>query len=150
MKGYIISTIVFVFILTNAVAGYAQSFSRGEQTVIQPMQVLMENYTIISLRIENEHAADGNRFDRTNPYTYLQLLYDESGKGYQIIFQVSFSGKILLLAYSNNLSALFNKMDKPLNIFSNCIRTVNSHVSPVQNIDAAILCIIDRLNYCSY
>lgn len=128
---------------------HAQTYFRGEQAIIQPLQVMIENYTAITL--EKEIAADpnGNRFDKSNVYTYLQIIHDDAGKDYHVLFQTNFPGKILFLAYSNNLSAIFNNREKPLNVFVNCIKQVNDHVSAIQNVDAAIKCIIDRLHYCS-
>ncbi len=134
-------------ILTVSV--HAQNYSRGEQTVIQPLQVMIENYTIITLGKEIANDPNANRFDKSNLYTYLQLIRDNTGKDYQVLFQTNFAGKLLLLAYGNNLSAIINNTEKPQNVFVNCVKQVNDHLSSIQNAEAAIKCIIDRLNYCS-
>lgn len=140
--------IVLFFLMYNSTAN-AQLYSRGEQTTILPSQVMIENYTAIVLGKEISAIPGGNRFDKSNLYTYLQLIHDDGGRDYQVLFQVSFQGKILFLAYSNNLAGIFNKADKPMNVFVNCIKTVNDHLSQIQNTEAAIRCIIERLNYCS-
>ena len=127
----------------------AQAYFRGEQTTIQPMQVILENYTAITLSKEVADDINKNRFDKYNIYTYIQSIYDSEGKNYHILFQTSFLGKILFLSYSNNLSPLFSGRDKPLNVFMNCISHVNDHLSSFQVSDAAVNCIIERLNYFS-
>ncbi|MEO6668939.1 MAG: hypothetical protein ABIN36_05655 [Ferruginibacter sp.] len=141
--------IVAVIFMAISSPLHAQNYFRGEQTVIQPLQVMIDNYTAINLVKDVANDPNANRFDKYNPYTFLQLIYDSYRKDYQVLFQTNFSGKILFLAYSNNLSAIFNNREKPFNVFANCIRDVNDHLSPVQNMEAAIKCIIDRLNYCS-
>jgi hypothetical protein len=149
MKKWSKAMLAIVFFMGIIFPLCAQNYFRGEQTVVQPLQLMIDNYTPITLGKEIANEPNGNRFDKSNPYTYIQLIRDSYGKDYQVLFQSNFSGKILFLAYSNNLSAIFNNKEKPLNVFVNCIRNVNDHVSPVQNIEAAIKCIIDRLNYCS-
>ena len=127
----------------------AQNYFRGEQTVIQPLQVIIENYTVISLAKEITDEGNLNRFDKYNAYTYIQIIRNNLGNDCHILFQTSFSGKVLFLAYSNNLGGIFNNKDKPLNVFVNCIKHVNDHLSALQNVEAAVKCIVERLNYCS-
>ncbi|MEO7528561.1 MAG: hypothetical protein ABIT35_09995, partial [Chitinophagaceae bacterium] len=80
----------------------AQTYFRGEQTVIQPLQVMIENFTTITLPKEVTEDPNANHFDRNNVYTYLQLLRDGWDKTYQLVFQTTFSGKIIYLAYGNS------------------------------------------------
>lgn len=148
MKKKIITAILTVMFLAANKGIYAQQFTMGEQVVIKPSQVIIENYVSVKLSKEMIDDAMANKFDLTNPYTYLQVVNDPSGKRCHILFQTSFSGKILFLCYSNNVSGLFNKKNKPMNLFILCINRVNDHISPVQVTEAAIGCIIDRLNYC--
>ena len=128
---------------------HAQNYFRGEQTVIQPLQVMVENYTTIPLAKEITDEANLNRFDKFNAYTYLQIIRNSQGNDYHILFQTSFSGKVLFLAYSNNTGAIFTNPQKPLNVFVNCVKHVNDHLSALQNVEAAVKCIVERLNYCS-
>jgi hypothetical protein len=127
----------------------AQSYYLGEQLTLRPSQVIIENYTMVSLSKEIIDDPAANQFDRVNPYTYLQMVNDNGRNNYHILFQSSFMGKILFLAYSNNLAALFNKTEKPMFLFMRCIKRINEHLSPVQTAAAAVNCIIERLNYCA-
>ena len=139
-------TIVVVLILC-CYAAMAQPYSRAEQTVLQPLQVLTENFTMIPVAGESAVDVVTNHFDKFNPYTYLQLIRDNEDKNYQVLFQTNFAGRILFLALNNSLAAQFNNPNKPLNVFVMCIRQINNHLSAVQNADAAVSCIIERLNY---
>jgi hypothetical protein len=127
----------------------SQQFSNSELSVIKTSQVIIENYTVVTLSKEIIDETMANRFDAANPYTYLQVINDESGNSYHILFQTNFNGKILFLSYSNNLSALFNKRDKPMFLFTRCLKEINNAISSVQVTNTAIKCIVDRLNYCS-
>ncbi len=127
----------------------AQPYYLGEQLTLRPSQVIIENYTMIPLSKEIIDDPAANQFDRANPYTWLQLVNDNGRNNYHILFQSSFMGKILFLAYSNNLAALFNKMEKPMFLFMRCIKKINEHLSSVQTANAAVNCIIERMNYCA-
>lgn len=148
MKTKILTFILPVLVLTINLKATAQQFTMGEQVIIKPSQVIIENYVIVKLSKEIIDEPMANRFEVTNPYTYLQTVLDASGKRSHIIFQTNFFGKILFLCYSNNISGLFNKKSKPMNLFIRCLNKVNDHISPVQTNEAVIGCIIDRLNYC--
>lgn len=139
----------FFLLLVYSTDLRSQQFSTSELSVIKTSQVIIENYTSVNLSKEIIDEATSNRFDVNNPYTYLQVIIDESGNRYHILFQTNFNGKILYLSYSNNLSALFNKKDKPMFLFTRCLKEINNAISSVQVTNTAIKCIVDRLNYCS-
>jgi hypothetical protein len=126
----------------------AQQFFNGEISTIKPSQVIIENYITVNLSKEIIDDLMANRFDPNNPYTYLQVINDATTNHYHVLFQTNFSGKILFLSYSNNLSALFNKNNKPMFLFVRCLKDMNNHLSSVQIMDAAIKCVVERLNYC--
>ena len=146
MKKIILSCLLAVSVYS---AVFPQSYSIAELTTIKPSQVIIENYIRLDLSKEIIDDAKANQFDVNNPYTYLQMLNDSKGNSYHIIFQTNFSGKILFLCYSNNLSAVFNRADKPKFLLTHCLKEINNHVSAVQVMAAAIKCMVERLNYCS-
>ena len=53
------------------------------------------------------------------------------------------------VSYSNFGIPIFNKKEKPMFMFTNCIQDLNTSISQNQNIETALNCIIDRLEYCS-
>ncbi len=137
-----------IMLLATNLTISAQQFTAGEQVVIKTSQVIIENYVIVKLSKEIIDEPMANRFDVSNPYTYLQVVIDAFGKKSHILYQTNFSGKIIFLCYSNNISGLFNKKNKPMFLFTRCLNAVNDNISPVQITEAVIGCIIDRLNYC--
>ncbi len=148
MKKLILPFIFFVFLSGSCKNIYAQQFSVGELSTIRPSQVIIENYSVVNLSKEIIEDPMANRFDVNNPYTYLQIVHDAIANRYHILFQTGFTGKVLFLSYSNNLSALFNKKTKPMFLFIRCLKEINNHISSIQIINAVIECILERLNYC--
>lgn len=135
-----------IFLWTNK--SIAQRFMKSQQSVVQATQILIDNYTTVPLCTEKQEAAYLNVFDQSNPYTYIQNLTDADEKIYQILFQTDFWGKLYLLAISNNLAEIFNLSGKPMFRFMSCIKEVNASDFPTEDIDKAVNCILERLNYC--
>lgn len=148
MKKIILRFIVIICIMGGHKNINAQQFSTGELATIKPLQVIVENYTQVNLSEDIIKDQQANRFDINNPYTYLQIILDAKTSRYHILFQTSFTGKILFLSYSNNLSVIFNKKNKPMFLFTHCLKKINNHLSSIQIIDAVITCMLERLNYC--
>lgn len=126
----------------------AQTFSKGHHASMQANQIVIDNYTSITLKNGNKSLSNINQFDSGNPYSYFQNIQDENDKIYQVLYQTDFWGNVLFLAYSNNLNEAFNGIAKPLYRFLSCIETVNASDFPTENIERAVNCIIERLNYC--
>ena len=139
--------IISLFCVFGSLQLFAQQYSTTELSIIKPSQVILENYTRVNLSNETIGDPMANIFDLHNPYTYLQMIIDAAGNRYHIILQTNFFGKILFLCYSNNLSAVFNKKDKPQFLFRHCLKEMNNHLSAVQVTNTAIKCVLDRLNY---
>ena len=127
---------------------FGQEFQRGESMVVQPLQIIPEQFTMIRLPEEVVTGNGANRYDNGNLYTYMELLFDGRQKTYQVIYQTDFMGKILFLAISNNLTSVFMRKDKPMFLFQSCIKELNRLLSPVQITEKAMQCVIERLNYC--
>jgi hypothetical protein len=140
--------IFFVFLFLWTTKSVAQRFVRGQQSTIQASQILIDNYTTISLLSKKDETSTLNIFDNSNPYTFIQNLTDSDEKIYQILFQTDFLGKLHLLAISNNLNEIFNCADKPRLRFLSCIKDVHASDFPTENIEKALHCLIERLNYC--
>ncbi len=142
-------TIILTCLFIYSFNCYAQQYEAGEQGIIRTQQVLPESYTTINLVAGSSASPNLNRFDKDNPYTYLQVIRDQKDNAYQLLIQTDFNGKILFLGLSNNLAAVFNNNSKPMFLFARCMKEINRHVVSVQEMNTAINCIIDRLNYCS-
>ena len=149
MKILLLPFIYFAFLPGTCSYIYAQQFSTGELSTIRPSQVIIENYSPVNLSKEIIDDPAANRFDINNPYTYLQIVHDAVFNRYHILLQTGFTGKILFLSYSNNLSDLFNKKSKPMFLFNHCLKEINDHISSIQIMNATVQCMLERLNYCS-
>jgi hypothetical protein len=140
--------LLLIFINTSIISN-SQSFNKGHLSIVPTVQIIPENYFIIKLPPEMIADSKANYFDINNTDTHLQILTDNKGKKYHILLQTNFMGRVTFLSISNNLSAIFNKKEKPMFIFENCIQDLNTYISPGQNIEAALNCVIGRLEYCS-
>lgn len=127
----------------------AQPYNKGEQTIVPASQLIIENYTTIQLAAPVMQDEKANRFDANNTATYLQVLTDNNGRKYHILLQLNIMGKLSFLSISNNLAMQFNKREKPMFGFNHCANELNAFMSARQNIEAAVNCIIARLEYCS-
>ena len=127
----------------------AQSYNKGEQTLVAASQLIIENYSTIQLGSPVMQDEKANRFDANNVATYLQILTDNNGRKYHILLQLNVMGKLSFLSISNNLAMLFNKREKPMFGFNHCANELNSFMSARQNIEAAVNCVVARLEYCA-
>jgi hypothetical protein len=148
MKPGIRKLLISSVLLFYSALSQSQVFNRGSFSIISTAQVIPESYSTIALQPELVADPKANLFDINNSDTHLQVLIDNAGKKYHILVQTNFMGRVTFLSISNNLTAIFNKKDKPALGFEDCIRDLNREISPRQNIDAAINCIIGRLEYC--
>lgn len=137
-------------LILNLVAftGTAQKFYKAELSAVQPGLVIIENFSQISLPLSTVPGESINRFDKKNLYTYIQRIGNDDLANFQLIYQTSFTGKLLYLGCSNNMFQVFNNPAKPMNVFMNCMKKLAGDFSGSQQVETAIACIIDRLNYC--
>jgi hypothetical protein len=127
----------------------AQIFFRSDNTSVDPRQVIAENYSVIRLPDAGNEETKLNIFNRDNPFTWLQFIADERQKTYHIIYQTSFTGRLLYLGISNNLLALFSKKEKPMFVFNDCLEKIRDELMSERIREKAIDCILERLAYCS-
>lgn len=148
-KDYYEKLILSSFLIAISVLSQSQTFNKGSFSIISTSQIIFGNYFVINLQPEMIADPKANRFDINNTDTHLQVLIDNNGKKYHILLQTNFMGKVTFLSISNNLSVIFNKKEKPMFIFANCIQDLNTYISSSQNIETALNCVIARLEYCS-
>ena len=138
----------FLFILLlslNWGTIFSQSFEKQQQTNAVASQIILNNYTALSLEVGKKPVA----FDLSNTYTYIQPVNDKLGNVYHILFQTDFFGKLNYIALSNNLNEIFNCEKKSLIGFYACIKNIGKSFISTEIIDAIINCILNRINYCA-
>ena len=138
-------SIIISFILFFQIS-YAQSYFKSSSSTISPTEIIISNYTNIKLDGSNLKESIVNIFDYKNVYTTLQLINDNVGNIYHIIYQTNFDGKIIFLAFSNNLQKIITNPNKPSFQFQKCIKQINEGFSSTQVSQDAITCVLNRLN----
>lgn len=141
-----------IFLLSAMLAASntpAQSFFRADRMSADPRKLIAENYSVIRLPDAGNEEMKMNVFSRDNPYTWLQLIADERQKVYHVIYQTSFTGRLLYLGISNNLLALFSKKEKPMFVFNSCLEKLQDELMSEKIQEKAVDCILERLAYCS-
>lgn len=138
-----------LILLGGFLYSFSQTFNKGYLSIVPTAQIIPENYFVIKMPVELIADPKANIFEFNNADTHLQVLTDNAGKKYHILLQSNFMGRVTLLSISTNLSVIFNKKEKPMFEFMNCIQGLNTSISPNQNIEAALNCVIKRLEYCS-
>jgi hypothetical protein len=141
-----INIIMICFLLLIGKIALSQAYTKGSQVIVSPAQVLPYHYQLIPLQEHGAPLSGLNQFDNSNLYTYLQLIFDKAGTVYHVLYQTNFTGKILYLAYSNELVQVFEKKQRLSPAFRNCISMLNNYWMASQNAEAAINCILNRLN----
>ena len=123
-------------------SAYSQRLELQELKTISANQVLTSSYT----KIELCNVFQNNLFDIKNPYSYLQILNDENGTIYHLLYQTDFSGLINHISISNNLTEKFNC--RPISYFCSCIKKINQRHFDSVKTTAIIDCIMSQLNLC--
>lgn len=149
LKLALLKTVFGSILISISFLTYSQTFNKGYLSIVPTAQIIPENYFVIKLQAEMVDDPKANLFDINNADTHLQVLTDINGKKYHILLQVNFIGRVSFLSISNNLSVIFNKKEKPMFEFMNCIQDLNRSISPGKNIEAALNCVIKRVEYCS-
>ena len=129
----------FIFFLVGFSAN-CQKFELQELKTISANQILTGSYT----KIELCNVFQNNQFDIRNPYTNLEILKDENGVVYHILFQTDFSGLINYVSISNNLIEKFNC--RPNSYFCSCLKKINQQHFDSVKTTALIDCIMSQLN----
>jgi len=141
-----IKEILLFLILFGTNSLTAQTYRLGPMWVEKPTLLLSTNFTGIPLPIE-DGTMNANRFNFDNPYTYVQVIYDERNAVFQLIIQTDFFGRIVYAGYSNNLSFAFDQSKNPIHIFNQKLKQVNTQFGVVQKIHYLLQCILERINY---
>jgi len=134
------------WILLISIQSGAQEFRYGEMEIEKPEQVILSNFTGLSLPME-DGTPNANRYNPVNPYTYLQMILNERNNLYQLLIQTDFWGRIIYVGYSNNLAFAFDGRKRPLPVFYQCIKQVNTQFGTAQKIQRLLSCILGLLNH---
>jgi hypothetical protein len=109
---------------------------------IDPSIIISSNYKSIP---ECSISKD-KIFDNNNPYTYLQLMVDENGNMYQILYQTDITDALVYLSISNN--ANYQCFEVKKNEYCSCVRKSNEESFPSLQTSSILDCAIRILKRC--
>lgn len=141
--------IITIIMLIAMQSTFSQTFFKSTNSTIFTNEIILSNYTILKLDAGSLKEKSLNSFDYRNVYTTLQLIKDNSSNIFHILYQTNFEGKIIFLAYSNNLQKIITNTNKPSFRFDKCIKDINEGFSSTQVSQGAVNCILNKLNYSS-
>jgi len=124
----------------------AQNYRYGEMVIQKPEQIMVNNFTGMPLPVE-DGTMNANRFNPQNPYTYIQMIYNEQNNLSQLLIQTDFYGRIVYVGFSNNLLMAFDKKNNSINIFTLCLRQVNTEFGTIGKMQHLLKCVLDQINH---
>lgn len=135
----IIYCCIMIFFSSNVIG---QQFELKELNSIATNQILPGSY----MKVDLCDVYQSHDFSASNPYTFLQVVKDEEGKFYHILYQTDFSGMVNYVGISNNLSEMFNC--RASRFFCSCLKKTDSHMFDSIKTTDTINCILSQLNFC--
>lgn len=120
-------------------------FQVNSKINFHPTMLLPAHFNTLDLKPFTGIASE---FDIKNPYTTLITLKDKDHVYYQMVIQTSFMGNLQYAGMSLNMWMLFNKSNKPMFAFQNCMKSISDIFNFAYPIDQLTDCIVARLNYC--
>lgn len=136
------------FLLLSVLTGNspaAQTFLRAGTMRPDPAAIIPDQYAV--LKLPDADVDDGriNSWDSRNPYTYIELLTNQRGEVFHILYQTGFTGRMMFLGVSKNLEKSLLAREKPQLGFRECLGRINRSDPPLITSESAIDCIMRQL-----
>jgi len=109
---------------------------------IDPTIIIISNYK----SIPECSMSKNKKFNNSNPYTYLQLMVDENGEMYQILYQTDIADSLVYLAISNN--AKYECFEVKKNEYCSCVRKSHEESFPSLQTSSTLDCVVRILRRC--
>lgn len=110
---------------------------------IDPITIITSNY----VSMPDCSMSNKNVFDFNNPYTYLQLMVDESGKSYQMLYQTNITDALEYLSLSNNANYQCFAVKK--NEYCSCVNKSHEETFSSLQTSATLDCAVRILRRCT-
>ena len=137
-------TIVLVLMtFTNSIQA---QYYIAEKEMIPPSIILIDQYQPLGA---GSFGHWQNNWDVKNIYTRVVAIRDEQGRLFHILYQEDFSGNLSFFSYSKNLVPIFERADKPMQQFDQCIKQQMGVLKMLREAETVIECFMQRLAYCS-
>ena len=110
---------------------------------IEPITIITSNY----VSMPDCSMSNKNVFDFNNPYTYLQLMVDESGNSYQMLYQTNITDALEYLSLSNNANYQCFAVKK--NEYCSCVNKSHEETFSSLQTSATLDCAVRILRRCA-
>ena len=121
----------------------AQSLELTSLKRMDPSTIIASKYVSIpDCRNPNKKV-----FDFNNPYTYLQLMVDESGNAYQMLYQTDITDGLEYLSLSNNANYQCFAVKK--NEYCSCVNKSHEETFSSLQTSATLDCAVRILRRCA-
>lgn len=131
--------VIFIAISTTS---NAQKLEMTSIKRIDPSTIIASNY----INTPNCTISNSKLFDSNNPYTYLQLLLDENGIVYQLLYQTNFIDELEHLSISNNANHQCLTIKK--NEYCSCVKKLQVETFPSLQTSGTLDCVVQILKRC--
>ena len=110
---------------------------------IEPITIITSNY----VSMPDCSMSNKKVFDFNNPYTYLQLMVDESGNSYQMLYQTNITDALEYLSLSNNGNYQCFAVKK--NEYCSCVNKSHEETFSSLQTSATLDCAVRILRRCA-
>ena len=110
---------------------------------IDPITIITSNY----VNMPDCSMSNKKVFDFNNPYTYLQLMVDESGNTYQMLYQTNITEGLEYLSLSNNANYQCFAVKK--NEYCSCVNKSQEETFSSLQTSARLDCVVRILRRCA-
>ena len=110
---------------------------------IEPITIITSNY----VSMPDCSMSNKKVFDFNNPYTYLQLMVDESGNSYQMLYQTNITDALEYLSLSNNANYQCFAVKK--NEYCSCVNKSHEETFSSLQTSATLDCAVRILRRCA-
>ncbi len=136
-------TCLLIITIVISIKTNAQKLELTSLKRIDPFTIIASNYVSMpDCKISNKKL-----FDINNPYTYLQIMVDENGAMYQMLYQTDITDVIEYLSISNNANHQCFRIKR--NEYCSCVnKSYEESFSSLQT-SATLDCAVRILKRCA-
>jgi hypothetical protein len=131
---------LLIIIITISIKINAQKFELTAIKRMDPSTIITSNY----INLPDCSTSNNKLFDFNNPYTYLQLIVDESRNSYQMLYQTDFTNSLEYLSISNNANYQCFTIKKYE--FCSCVSKSHEELFSSLQTSAILDCVVRILN----
>jgi hypothetical protein len=129
--------------ISISIKSNAQTLALTSLKRIDPSTIIASNY----VNMPECNISSNKVFDFNNPYTYLQLMVDESGNTCQMLYQTDITDRLEYLSISNNANYQCFALKKKE--YCSCVNKIHEESFPSLQTSATLDCAVRVLRKCA-